>query len=56
MKLTTKQVMQIAAEASTDPRTVTKIYEGGKSRKLVRERVVEAAKKLKMPNAPVTDK
>ena len=52
MKLTTKQIRQIAAEAMADHRTVARIYEGKKSHDLVRERVVEAAKKLKLPAPP----
>lgn len=52
MKVTAQQVLQIAAEAMTDHRTVSKIYEGGSSRKLVRERVAMAAKKLKLPAPP----
>jgi hypothetical protein len=52
MKLTTKQVLLLAAEASADPRTVKSIYAGKKSQALVRERVGMAAKKLKMPAPP----
>ena len=50
--LTDKQKMQIAAEASCDPRTVASIYEGRRSKGLVRFRVVEAAKKLKIARPP----
>ncbi len=50
MKLTRQQIFAIAGEAQVDPRTVAKIYEGKPSKmKLVRERVMAAAKRLKMP-------
>jgi hypothetical protein len=52
MKLTRAQVLQLAAEAQVDPRTIINLYEGGSSKALVRERVVAAAKKLKMPTVP----
>lgn len=53
MKLTEQQVRQVAAEAMVDPRTVSKIYAGAKSKAMVRERVVSAAKKLRVPAPPV---
>ncbi len=54
MKLTRTEVMKLAAEAQVDPRTVTKIYNGEKSRRiLVRERVEAAARSLGLPGPPV---
>ncbi len=50
--ITDKQKMQIAAEASCDPRTVASIYAGKNSKGLVRGRVEEAAKKLKIASPP----
>ena len=48
-KLTKQQILQLAAEAQVDPRTVTKIYDGKPSKMIaVRERVEAAAKKLKI--------
>jgi hypothetical protein len=38
-----------AAEAMADPRTVKKIYDGKVSQELVRERVLDAARRLKFP-------
>lgn len=52
-KLDRKQVLQLAAEAECDPRTVAKIYDGRAARDLVRQRVAKAAKKLRMPAPPV---
>lgn len=52
MKLTEQQVRQVAAEAMVDPRTVAKIYGGGRSKAMVRERVCVAAKKLKIQVPP----
>jgi hypothetical protein len=51
MKLTAKQILQIAAEAMADPRTVKRIYSGEKSLQLVKDRVAAAAKRLRMPLA-----
>lgn len=48
-EITPKQILQIAAEAMADPRTVKRIYSGEKSQQLVKDRVAAAAKKLKMP-------
>ena len=52
MALTRHEVLKIAAEAQVDPRTVEKIYEGRASKGLVRERVIVAAKKLKLVAPP----
>jgi DNA-binding NarL/FixJ family response regulator len=46
--ITRKETMQIATEAQVDPRTVTRIYSGATSKLSVYERVVAAAKKLKI--------
>lgn len=48
MKLTRQQVLTLAGEAGCDPRTVERIYDGQASKKLVTERVIAAAKKLKI--------
>lgn len=53
MTLTSHQVLQIAAEAAADVRTVRKLYAGGRSPSLVRGRIEAAAKKLKLPGPPV---
>lgn len=47
--LTRQQVLKLAGEASVDPRTVSRIYDGKKSLGLVFDRVAAAAKKLKLP-------
>jgi hypothetical protein len=52
MTLSRQQVMAIAAEACCDVRTVERIYDGKPSKKLVTERVVAAAKKLKIAAPP----
>lgn len=49
---TDKQILQIAAEALMDTRTVKKVYAGGDIRRLSHARVEEAAKKLKIPAPP----
>ena len=54
MTISSKDVRRIAAEASVDPRTVARMYQGKKTRHLARERVVEAVKKLKLPAPPET--
>ena len=43
--------MALAGAASCDPRTVERIYDGKASKGIVCERVVAAAKKLKLPAA-----
>jgi hypothetical protein len=48
MKLTRQQVLALAGEAGCDPRTVERVYEGKGTKKLVRARIEEAAKKLKI--------
>ena len=53
--ITVQQIRRIAAEAMVDHRTVTRVYSGLLTRPLVRERVVTAAKKLKMPAPPPLD-
>ncbi len=53
--ITRKDILAIAGEAQCDPRTVASIYAGEKSKTLVRERVVEAAKRLKIA-VPPTEK
>jgi hypothetical protein len=50
--LSRKQVLQLAAEAQVDPRTIENIYKGEPSKGLVRSRVEEAAKKLKFVAPP----
>ncbi len=52
MKLTRDQVFHIVGIALVDPRTVHSIYAGKLSKPVVRERVVDAAKKLKLPLPP----
>lgn len=53
--LTEQATRKLAAEAMVDPRTVAKIYDGQVSKPLIRERVVEAAKRLKMPAPPAME-
>lgn len=48
MKITREQALRIAAEAQVDPRTVIAISEGKKSKAIVLERVLVAAKKLRI--------
>lgn len=47
-----RDAMRIAAEASVDVRTVTSAYAGKELRTLTRERIVEAARKLKIELPP----
>ena len=54
LKLTTQQKLQIAAEAMADPRTISRIYTGKPTLKMVRERIITAAKKLGLPLPPPT--
>lgn len=51
--MTNQDMMRIAAEAGCDPRTVASVYDRRPSRKLVRERIEAAAKKLKFPTPPL---
>lgn len=52
MKLSREQVLKIAGTAIVDARTVKSVYEGRLSKPVVRDRIVEAAKKLKLPAPP----
>jgi DNA-binding LacI/PurR family transcriptional regulator len=53
MTLETSDKLKIAAEAMVDPRTVVRVYDGQPSeKKLVRERIIRAAKKLNLPLPP----
>lgn len=50
--LTKQQILQLAAEACVDPRTIARIYDGQQSKMMVLERVADAAKTLKIPAPP----
>lgn len=50
--LTHAQVLQLAAKASVDPRTVSSVYSNKATRPNVRQRVVDAAVELKFPAPP----
>jgi hypothetical protein len=52
MQLTVAQVLKLAAEAQADPRTIRKIYSSGVTKLVVYERVIDAAKRLKLPLPP----
>lgn len=47
-EISRRDMMFIAAEARCDLRTVQRAYAGGELKGLTRERIVEAAKKLKI--------
>jgi DNA-binding LacI/PurR family transcriptional regulator len=46
--MTGAQVLQVAAEASCDPRTVRRYLDGKRVRTMARERIEMAMKKLKI--------
>lgn len=50
--LSTKEQYLIASESLVDVRTIERIYEGKTSKKITRERVTAAAKKLNLPAPP----
>lgn len=50
--LSTREQLLISAECLVDVRTIERIYDGKTSKKNTRERVAEAAKKLKLPAPP----
>lgn len=52
MQITAKQKYLLCAETNMDPRTVERVYQGEVTKGASRERVAEAAKRLKIPQPP----
>ena len=53
MQITSAQCYKIAAETGVDPRTIERVYDGRPARRVSRERVLRAARKLRLPLPPL---